>query len=580
MKLHFSTISGKLKNKQCHCLFLGIYEGLKPDENAQSLIDEHKHLSTFIRKTPAFTGAAGDYAVLNSPEGIQAQRVIFVGLGKKRTTTPSSFAKIQACIAKTIKDYQCKVAVIATLPGSASYDILWSVRQSSRALQSHAYRFANPLKESNTTTEEISTHIIFWFPQKNKKRDQILSVHLNTGQAIGYGINVMKQLADTPANLCTPTDLAHTAQALAQQHKTLTTIVHDFKALKSMNMEALLSVAQGSSQPPVLIEMHYKPKERITSKERPIVLVGKGVTFDTGGISIKPSAHMDEMKFDMSGAASVIGTMKAIAAANLKRPVIALIPATENMPAHNATKPGDVVKSASGKSIEVLNTDAEGRLILCDALHYGQAQFNPEAIIDVATLTGACVIALGEYYAGLMSNNQKLVSQLLQASSISQDRCWQLPLDADYDEHLHSNFADMANISDARGAGTITAGCFLQRFIQPKIAWAHLDIAGVAWKTGRKKGSTGRPVALLCEYLFDNTLPLLEEQEGDEAATTPSRGLIGSIITDGLRAGKSTRDILNQIHTQMPNAKTQANTIAFYAYRMRKNGEKIPKRPR
>ena len=388
----------------------------------------------------------------------------------------------------------------------------------------------------------------------------------------------MRQLADTPANLCTPTDLANTAKNMAADYQSLTTTVHDRAALEKMGMGALLSVAQGSAQPPVLIEMHYKPENSTTDK--PVVLVGKGVTFDTGGISLKPSAHMDEMKFDMSGAASVLGTMKAISHMGLERPVIALIPATENMPAYTSTKPGDVVMSASGQTIEVLNTDAEGRLILCDALHYAQS-FNPSAVIDIATLTGACVMALGEYYSGLMSNNEKLSAAIMQAGNTSQDLCWTLPLSADYDSHLHSNFADMANISDARGAGTITAACFLQRFIRKGIAWAHLDIAGTAWKTGRKKGSTGRPVALLCEFLFDNKLPLDSAQPvGKKKTTNNKRGIIGPIIEKGLRAGSSTQDILNQIHAKVPDARTKPNSIAFYAYRMRQRGEKLPKRAR
>ena len=262
-------------------------------------------------------------------------------------------------------------------------------------------------------------------------------------------------------------------------------------------MEALLAVAHGSTHPPRLISLeHSGGKEG----EAPVVLVGKGVTFDTGGISLKPSKDMDEMKYDMCGAASVFGVICACQALALPLNVVGVIPAVENMPGGKATRPGDIVKTAAGDSVEILNTDAEGRLILCDALHWSQ-QFKPRVLIDIATLTGACVVALGRHRAGLFSNDEGLAGQLHQAGEDSGDLCWRLPLGKEYNEELKSNFADVANIAGAREAGAVTAACFLERFVG-ETPWAHLDIAGVAWLSGHHKGATGRPVPLLMEYLF------------------------------------------------------------------------------
>jgi leucyl aminopeptidase len=267
--------------------------------------------------------------------------------------------------------------------------------------------------------------------------------------------------------------------------------------MQKLGMGSLLSVALGSAQPPKLIILEYHGG---TKTQKPVVLVGKGVTFDTGGTSLKPAAEMDEMKYDMSGAGSVFGTLKAIAQMRLPINVIGIMPATENMPGSRATKPGDIVTSMSGQTVEILNTDAEGRLILCDALTYAE-RYNPVAVIDIATLTGACVIALGHVVSGLFTNDEQLAKEILAAGQTTQDRAWLLPLDEEYQEQLKSNFADFANIG-GRAAGAVTAACFLARFTK-KFKWAHLDVAGTAWKSGQQKGSTGRPVALLTQYLIN-----------------------------------------------------------------------------
>jgi leucyl aminopeptidase len=309
------------------------------------------------------------------------------------------------------------------------------------------------------------------------------------------GVSLAKDLGNLPANVCTPTYLAQQARKIAREWK-LQFEVLERKDMETLGMGSLLSVAQGSHQPPKLIVLSYAGGPK---KAKPVVLVGKGITFDTGGISLKPSAEMDEMKFDMCGAASVLGALRACAEMKLKLNVVGIIPTTENMPGGGATKPGDIVTSMSGQTIEVLNTDAEGRLILCDALTYAE-RFEPAAVVDIATLTGACVIALGHVAIGLFSNKESLARELLAAGDEAYDRAWHMPLWDDYQEPLKSNFADMANIG-GRPGGSITAACFLSRFAK-KFDWAHLDIAGTAWNSGKEKGATGRPVALLVSFLM------------------------------------------------------------------------------
>jgi leucyl aminopeptidase len=317
---------------------------------------------------------------------------------------------------------------------------------------------------------------------------------LRQAAAVAHGAALTKDLGNLPSNVCTPSYLAAEARALAKSHP-LTVQVLEKKDMEKLGMGALLAVAQGSAEPPKLISLQYQGAAK---SQPPVVLVGKGVTFDTGGISLKPPAEMDEMKYDMCGAASVLGTLRAVAELKLRINVVGLIPTTENMPGGRAIKPGDVVKTLSGQTVEILNTDAEGRLILCDALTYAE-RFKPAAVIDIATLTGACVIALGHVAAGLFANDDALARELLAAGETTFDRAWHMPLWEDYQDSLSSNFADFANIG-GRPAGSITAACYLSRFTK-NYKWAHLDIAGVAWKSGKEKGATGRPVPLLTQFL-------------------------------------------------------------------------------
>ncbi len=318
---------------------------------------------------------------------------------------------------------------------------------------------------------------------------------LKRGAAIMAGVTLARELANRPGNHCTPSMLGEQAEELARAMK-LKVEVLGRKEIEKLGMGSFLSVAQGSDEPPRFIVLRY---DGAANGDAPVVLVGKGITFDTGGISIKPAGEMDEMKFDMGGAASVLGTFRAVAQLKAKVNLVGLIPTCENMPGGRSVKPGDVVKSLSGQTVEILNTDAEGRLILCDALTYAE-RFKPRAVVDIATLTGACVIALGHHRSGMFTPHDELAQALTAAGDAALDPCWRMPVDAEYDEALKSNFADMANVGP-RAGGAITAAMFLKRFTN-KLRWAHLDIAGTAWKSGAQKGATGRPVGLLTHFVL------------------------------------------------------------------------------
>lgn len=337
--------------------------------------------------------------------------------------------------------------------------------------------------------------------QANKPDNAAIKSEIKEGQAIAEGANLTKDLGNLPPNICTPTYLANQSKKIAKDYKMKSTILN-LKQIQQLKMGSFLSVAKGSREEPKFIIMEHKKGKK---SEKPIVLVGKGITFDSGGISLKPGAAMDEMKYDMCGAATVLGVMKTIGQLNLPLNVVGLIPACENMPDGVAVKPGDIVKSMSGKTIEILNTDAEGRLILCDALTYAE-RYKPDTVIDIATLTGACVIALGHHASAVFSENDALANDLLKAGNESIDKAWRMPLWEEYQPLLNSNFADIANIG-GRAAGSITAACFLSRFTK-KYTWAHIDIAGTAWNSGSNKGATGRPVSLLSQFLIHKTKKL------------------------------------------------------------------------
>lgn len=421
-----------------------------------------------------------DFLATHTLEQNQLQAVAVARIEEEDYASIQKLATSVACWAKE----QIRIDVDLSLVSKAIVQ-KW-VQAFTIAVGEAVYRFdtfkkdAKPIKLEQVhyyTTQEVNEYLI-------------------KAEAIVYGMNICKDLGNAPGNVCTPSYLASTAARIAENVGASARIMSTAE-LQEMGMNALLAVAQGSTAGAYLIELQYHGAPE--SDEKPVVLVGKGITFDSGGISLKPGAAMDEMKFDMCGAASVIGAFAAAAKLKLPLNLVAVIPTCENMPSGNAVKPGDVVKAMNGLSIEVLNTDAEGRLILCDALSYAE-RFQPKAVIDLATLTGACIIALGHVAQGVLGNNQPLIEQLLEAANNINDKTWQLPLFDEYKEQLKSNFADLQNIG-GRPAGTITAAAFLSYFTK-SYPWAHLDIAGTAWHSGSNKGATGRPVPLLVEYLL------------------------------------------------------------------------------
>jgi len=433
-----------------------------------------------------FEANNGKTVVLSRVQGFRANRVIVVGLGGV-PLTGKNFAKAINALSSEMRSSKVKSATLSSINVDGQ-DESWTQQAIAKILQNASYQVEKYgiEKECNNTLELVSVY--------STSAD---STALNQGLAIANGMALTRELGDMPPNICTPSYLAETAESLAKAYNLECEVLEEAD-MAALGMHSLLSVSQGSSEPGKLISLSY----RNAGDVKPIVLVGKGVTFDTGGISLKPGGGMDEMKYDMCGAASVLGVMRAVVEMNLSVNLTVVVPAVENMPAHNASKPGDVVKSMSGQTIEILNTDAEGRLILCDALTYCE-RFNPEVVIDIATLTGAVIVALGKHHSGVMANDQDLVNDLSIAGNTALDTVWQLPLDDEYDELLKSNFADMANIG-GKEAGTVTAACFLSRFTK-EYRWAHLDIAGTAWVSGSKKGATGRPVPLLTQYIINQT---------------------------------------------------------------------------
>jgi leucyl aminopeptidase len=491
--VEFSIKSGSPEKQRTACVVVGVFESRKLSLPAELLDNAARgYLSDLLRRGD-MEGKAGSTLLLQKIPGAEADRILLVGLGKEREFREKEYRAAIATAVRTLNEtggfdgtlYLTELSV-------KKRDVAWRVRQAVLVVEETLYRF-DQMKSKKDDVRRPLRKLTFCV----ERRTELAAAEqaLAEGQAIASGMSFMKNLANLPGNVCTPTYLAEQARALAAEHN-LPIEVLGRSEMEQLGMHSLLAVAQGSQQPPQFIIVKHAGGK---AADKPIVLVGKGVTFDTGGISLKPAPEMDEMKYDMSGAASVLATLKAVALMKLPLNVIAVIPTVENMPGGGATRPGDIVTSLSGQTIEILNTDAEGRLILCDALTYVE-RFDPECVVDVATLTGACVIALGNVVSGLLANTDSLARELLDAGQASWDRAWQMPLLDDYQELLKSNFADMGNIG-GRAAGTITAACFLSRFTK-KYEWAHLDIAGTAYKSGKEKGSTGRPVPLLTHFLL------------------------------------------------------------------------------
>jgi leucyl aminopeptidase len=493
--IEFSIKSDKPEKLACDCVVVGVYESQKLSDAAQTIDAASSGYISNILKRGDMDGKLESTIMLHSLPGIQSERVLLVGLGKETEFTEKQYCKAVRASAKALASTGANVvgSFLAELPVKA-LAMRWKVSHLVEVTLDASYKF-NAIKrksEDKPGNKKGIASLSINVPQASDT--QAGTAGLADGLALAAGVSLTKDLGNLPPNVCTPTYLAEQAVLLGKTYG-LKIEVLERAALEKLGMGSFLAVAQGSEEPPKLIVLQHLKGNK---NDKPVVLVGKGITFDTGGISIKPGAEMDEMKYDMCGAASVLGTFKTIAEMDLPLNVIGIIPTCENMPDGRAVRPGDVVTSMSGLTIEVLNTDAEGRLILCDALTYAE-RFEPSVVIDIATLTGACVIALGHHATGLFSNNDDLAKELLSAGEASLDRAWHMPMWEEYQPLLDSNFADMANIG-GRAGGSITAACFLSRFAK-KFDWAHLDIAGTAWKSGKEKGGTGRPVPLLTQFL-------------------------------------------------------------------------------
>ena len=475
------------------CAVVPVFSRKKLSAAANQLDKSNKGLITGALRNGDIQGALGETLMLQTGNERGARRILLVGAGTASKLDIQSGRKIAAAIIRGLRASKCKDAClhieelgVEKLPLAQLCESL--ARSATTASYSYSETLSKPKKGLSISKLTVNCG-------KGLKTAQA-NAALKQGQQTGSGINVARELGNLPGNICTPAYLASEARKLAKSSARLSTRILEEKQMRELGMGSLLSVSAGSAQPAKLIVMQYKGAAK---SEKPYVLVGKGITFDSGGISLKPGAKMDEMKFDMCGAASVFGTLHAVLAMKLPINVVAIVAASENLPSGTATKPGDVVTSMSGQTIEVLNTDAEGRLVLCDALSYAE-RFKPAAVIDIATLTGACVVALGAHASGMYANNDKLAEQLTAAGESSHDRAWRMPLWDDYQKQIDTPFADMANVGGP-AAGSITAACFLARFTK-KYQWAHLDIAGSAWNSA-PKGATGRPVALLTRYLMD-----------------------------------------------------------------------------
>ena len=492
--MEFAVKSGAIEKQKTACLVLGTHKKNVSD-SVKAVDTAGSGLITGILKRGDLKTKPGSSLMLPHVSGLSCERLLLLALGEKNEPLKESdFKKLLDELASQLKNSTGKDALIA-LEGLdvADRDAGWVARQLVEAVEYAFYRF-DQLKSSDDKKQPSLEKIILLV---DRKQAAAVKKGISVGQAIGMGRNVTRTLGNLPGNICHPTYLADEAKSLAKKHAKLTTKVLSEKQMSNLGMHSLLSVSQGSDQEAKLISMEFNNGKK---NAKPVVLLGKGITFDSGGISLKPGAGMDEMKFDMCGAASIFGVMNAIVELNLPLNVIGMVAAAENMPSGKASRPGDIVTSMSGQTIEILNTDAEGRLILCDALTYAE-RYKPEAVVDVATLTGACVIALGHHTTGMLSNNDGLAEELLTASRDSADKAWQLPMGEEYTQQLDSNFADMANIG-GRPGGTITAACFLAKFAEA-YPWAHLDIAGTAWASGKAKGATGRSVPMLVQYLLN-----------------------------------------------------------------------------
>jgi len=491
------TVIGNPSSLATECLVLGVHENEVLPEPARVVDEASQGYLRNALKRAGFSGNRSESLLLLDVPGIDAERVLIIGCGDVEKLDARRFRKIAVHAARAMA--RCgageATSTLASLkvPGRG---IRWLVKHLIECTEMSRYRYQQGTQDSDDDNKPALQSVTWVLP---RERDHARAARATAqATAVAAGMTLARDLGNSPPNVCTPSHIADAAVLLAEEYATLHTSVLDEAAMQELGMGAMLAVSQGSHEPArfIVIEHRQGPDD-----QAPVVIVGKGVTFDSGGLSIKPAPGLENMRFDMCGAASVLGTFQACAMLDLPINVVGIVVAVENMPGGRAYRPGDVIRSMSGRTIEVLNTDAEGRLALCDALHYAK-RYKPDILIDVATLTGACVVALGRHAHGLFSNSRSLTRALETAGKRAHDRPWPMPLWDDYAGKLDTPFADIANMG-GQSAGAITAACFLQRFVSRRTRWAHLDIAGTAWESGSEAGATGRPVPLLTQFLID-----------------------------------------------------------------------------
>jgi leucyl aminopeptidase len=493
--MEYAIHTGPSEDARADAIVVGVFDGRRLTEAGAEL---DRAIGGHIKAVLAqgdLEGKIETALTLYDVPGIAARRVVLVGMGKARALDRRGFRRVNAHAARVLERSGVAEAITTLLCTKVkNLDAREKTQVLVEASESARYRFDECKSEPDAPAHPLKRLTL-----AVDGEDAGVTDGIERGRGLARGRSHCRDLGNRPANICTPSHLAEQAWQLDRDFEHIHTTVLEEEDMRDLGMGALLAVSQGSRQPAKLITLSYRGGAK---EDRPVALVGKGVTFDSGGISIKPASGMDEMKFDMCGAASVFGVMRACAEIGLAVNVVGIVPAAENMPDGQAYRPGDILRSMSGQTIEIINTDAEGRLLLCDALTYAQ-RFDPDTVIDIATLTGSCVVALGHHTSAVMSTSDTVARQLMQAGERSGDRCWQLPLWDDYQDQLKSPFADFSHVGGAP-AGTITAGCFLSRFADKFKRWGHLDIAGTAWTRGDNKGATGRPVPLLMQYLFDH----------------------------------------------------------------------------
>jgi leucyl aminopeptidase len=495
--MEFKAIIDAKARHDAGCAVVGVYEDGELGIAARKIDAQLNGAIGKLRGDGDFSAKLGEVLFLPAPAGAAATRVLLIGLGNRSSFGRKQYRKaLQSAVQSLAKTGAADAIVYLALEQVADLDVQYRARIVAEVFCAQLYRIPDLKTSAKPKAPRLSSVGV---AVADARAAKAADLGLRIGAALGSGLALSRDLANLPPNVCTPTYLGNRAQQLAREFPSIKTKVLDKNGIKALKMGAFLAVTQGSDQPPRLITCEYRGAKKDAA---PICLVGKGITFDSGGISLKDPPAMDEMKFDMSGAAAVLGALRAIAELKLPLNLVVIIATCENMPSGGAVKPADIVTTMSGQTVEILNTDAEGRLILCDAITYSR-RFKPAAVIDVATLTGACIVALGNHFSGLMSNDEALAAELASAGIRADDRAWRLPIGEEYVDQLKSNFADIANVGGREG-GACTAASFLSKFAKD-LSWAHLDVAGTAWLGGAQKGSTGRPVPLLVDFLINRT---------------------------------------------------------------------------